>query len=136
MNTLGVVYERLGRYAEAIASQRESLIISRELGDRRGEANGLNSLGVVYERLGRYAEAIASQEHSLTLFREVGDRWGEAASLRDLGDALRELEHDVQAEATWQEALAICEALQISEADKIRERLAGLRSQAAEPTGR
>jgi tetratricopeptide (TPR) repeat protein len=135
LNSLGVVYERLGRYAEAIAFQQDSLIISRELGDRRGQAHGLNSLGVVYERLGRYAEAIAFQQDSVTLFRELGDRWGEAASLRDLGDALRAVEHDVEAEATWQEALAICEALQISEADEIQERLVGLRPQAAEPPG-
>ncbi|HEY2665796.1 MAG TPA: tetratricopeptide repeat protein, partial [Actinomycetota bacterium] len=86
---------------------------------RRGEAHGLNSLGVVYKRLGLYAEAMASQQHSLALFREVGDRWGEAASLRDLGDALRAVGHHMEAEARWQEALAICEALQISEADKI-----------------
>jgi tetratricopeptide (TPR) repeat protein len=132
LNNLGVVYQRLGRYAEAIACYQDSLTLSRELGDRDGEAASLNGLGVIYLQQGRYAEAIAYQQDSLTLFRELGNRHDEAETLRDLGDALRAVGRDPEAGVAWQEALAICEALQIPEADKIRDRLATLPSQIAE----
>jgi hypothetical protein len=42
---LGGVYERLGRHAEAIASQQDSLTLFRDLGDRWGEAASLRDLG-------------------------------------------------------------------------------------------
>ncbi len=126
LNNLGIVYERLGRYDEAIACHQDSLSIRRELGDRDGEANSLNSLGIAYERLGRYEGAIACQQDSLTIFRELGDRHGEAEALRDLGDALRATGRNSEAEAGWREALTICEALEIPEADEIRDRLATL----------
>ena len=96
------------------------------MGDRHGEAASLNNLGIVYERLGRYEEAIACQQDSLTICRELGDRRGEAEALRDLGDALRATGRSSEAEAGWREALTICEALEIPEADEIRERLATL----------
>ncbi|HKN50589.1 MAG TPA: tetratricopeptide repeat protein, partial [Actinomycetota bacterium] len=126
LNNLGMAYERLGRYEEAIACHQDSRTIFRELGDRHGEAASLNNLGIVYERLGRYEEAIACQQDSLTICRELGDRRGEAEALRDLGDALRATGRSSEAEAGWREALTICEALEIPEADEIRDRLATL----------
>jgi tetratricopeptide (TPR) repeat protein len=133
LGNLGAAYEALGRHEEAIACQQESLTLCRELGDRRGEANSLKNLGVVYLQQGRYEEAISCQQDSLTIFRELGDRHGEAESLRDLGDALRAVGRYLQAGVAWQEALAICEALQIPEADEIRDRLAALPTQVPEP---
>src|SRR5439155_3843956 len=96
----------------------------------------LNNLGIVYERLGRYEEAIACQQDSLTICRELGDRRGEAEALRDLGDALRATGRSSEAVAGWREAPTICEALEIPEADEIRDRLADLRAHAAESPGR
>jgi tetratricopeptide (TPR) repeat protein len=127
LGNLGAAYGRLGRYPEAITCQQDSLAVCRELGDRKGEAAGLNNLGVVYLRLGRYPEAITCQQDSLAVCRELGDRYGEAESLRDIGDALRAVGRDVEAEAAWQAALTICEALEVPEADEIRDRLATLR---------
>jgi tetratricopeptide (TPR) repeat protein len=135
LNGLGVAYERLGRYEEAIASHQNSLTICRELGDRHGEATTLNGLGVAYQRLGRYEEAIACHQNSLTNFHELGDPHGQAQTLGDLGDALRAVGRDQQARAAWHEGLAIWEALQIPDADNIRERLATLPSEVAEPQG-
>jgi tetratricopeptide (TPR) repeat protein len=131
-NNLGVFNWRLGRYEEAIACQQDSRTIFRELGDRDGEANSLNYLGVVHERLGRYGDAITCHQDSLTIRRELGDRYGEVKALRDLGDALRATGRNSEAEAGWREALAICEALEIPEADEIRERLVALPSQIAD----
>ena len=103
------------------------------MGDRLGEATGLASLGVVYFHQGRHDEAIACQEESLTIFREIGYRPGEAEALRDLGDALQAVGRGQQAGAAWQDALVICETLQIPEADELRDRLATLLSEVAQP---
>jgi hypothetical protein len=65
----------------------------------------------------------------------VGNRLDEAETLRDLGDALRAVGRDLEAAAAWREALAICEELQIPEANEIRDRLATLPSENVEPSG-
>jgi tetratricopeptide (TPR) repeat protein len=135
LNNLGNVYRRLGRHEEAILCHHDSLTIFRELGDRHGEALNLDNLGNVYRRLERHEEAIACEQDSLTIFRELGDRHGQAEAMRDLGDALRAVGHDCQAGVVWQEALAMYGALQVPEADKIRDRLAILPSEVAEPPG-
>jgi tetratricopeptide (TPR) repeat protein len=106
-NDLGILYERLGWYAETIACQQDSLRIFRELGDRRGEAASLNNLGNVHQWLGRYAEAIACQQDSLTIFRELGDRRGEAMSLTNLGIPYERLGRYAEAIACQQESLRI-----------------------------
>jgi tetratricopeptide (TPR) repeat protein len=133
LNNLGAVYRQLGRYEEAIACQEDSLTICRELGDRDGEGNSLNDLGVVYFRQGRYEEAITYHQDSLTIRRELDDRHGQADALRDLGDALQAAGRKKQARTAWHEALAIYEALQIPEADTIRDRLTALSPEVAEP---
>jgi hypothetical protein len=78
---------------------------------------------------------MACQQDRLAIRRELGDRHGEAESLRNLGDALRAVGYDLQAQGAWRRALAICDELQIPEAEKIRERLATLPSQVAEASG-
>ena len=85
-NDLGFVYQRLGRYQEAITNLQDSLAIFRGLSDLSGQAAGLNGLGLVYCRLGQYQEAITSLQDSLTIRRELSDRHGQAASLNNLGN--------------------------------------------------
>jgi tetratricopeptide (TPR) repeat protein len=47
-NDLGGAYVQQGRYEEARASLLESLRISKDLGDRRGQAATLGNLGVIH----------------------------------------------------------------------------------------
>ena len=135
LHDLGVVYGQVGRFEEAITSLQESRSIFQELGHRLGQADSLQGLGVAYGRVGRFVEAIAYLRDGLTLRRELGDRAGQAEALRDLGDALNTAAQHQQAQATWQQALTICEALQLPEADEVRARLASLQPETAEPAG-
>jgi tetratricopeptide (TPR) repeat protein len=82
-------------------------------------------LGIVYGRLRRHAEAISCLQDSLTIRQKLGDQYGEAETLRDLGDALQAVGHHQQGKAAWQQALAICEALHLPQADELRSRLVG-----------
>ncbi len=132
---LGMVYGRVGRFVEAINCLQESLVLSRELRNRSCQADSLQGLGIVHGRQGRFVEAIACLQESLTLRRELGEHHGQAEALRDLGDALQAGAQQQQAEAAWQEALIICEALQLPEAEELRGRLAALPPGTPEPAG-
>ena len=87
----------------------------------------MGNLGVVYMKLGRLREALEHQEESLKLYRELGDSYGQAEALRDLGDVLLANGNLQEAQASWQEALHLCEAMRIPETEEIRDRIAAIR---------
>jgi CHAT domain-containing protein len=107
LNNIGIVYESLGNYPEAIAQYEASLAIKREIGDRAGEANTLNNIGIVYESLGKYPEAIAQYEASLAITREIGDRATEAQTLNNIGIVYESLGKYPEAIAQYEASLAI-----------------------------
>jgi len=66
LNNRGLLLDGLGRYAESEAALRQSLELSRSLGDRYGEAVTFSHLGNLYEHTDARA-AIAHHERSLAL---------------------------------------------------------------------
>ena len=50
--------------------------ITRDIGDRRGEASARANLGEVFSSLGRYAEAREHYEAGLAIAQEIGDLRG------------------------------------------------------------
>jgi tetratricopeptide (TPR) repeat protein len=103
-NDLGVAYEFLGRYPEAIASHQASLAIRRMQGDGEGKAASLNNLGRVYEQIGRYQEAITCLLDSLTIYRDLADRHGQASSLGNLGTVYERIGRYQEASACLQDS--------------------------------
>jgi len=99
-------------YKDAIAAYQRSLKISREIGDRCGEATSLNNLALVYNSLGQYAGAIDFFQQSLEIARDIDNRRGEAASLNNLGLVYNSLGQYAQAIDFLQQSLEI--ARQIS----------------------
>ncbi|MFF6786296.1 BTAD domain-containing putative transcriptional regulator [Streptomyces sp. NPDC012510] len=71
LNNRGLVLESLGRYEESEATLRQSLELSRQLGDPYGEAVTFSHLGNLYKHTDARA-AIAHHERSLAL-GEVAD---------------------------------------------------------------
>ena len=61
----------------AIEYYEQALLISREIGDRRGEGHWLGNLGIAYAALGEVRRAIEHYEQALLISREIGDRRGE-----------------------------------------------------------
>jgi tetratricopeptide (TPR) repeat protein len=106
-NDLGVAYEALGRYQEALSSHHQSLTLSRARGDRKGQAASLGNLGRVYQRLGRYREAITSMRDSLAINRALGDRRGQAVNLGNFGTVYERMGRYQEAHASLQESLAL-----------------------------
>ncbi|MGB5770645.1 MAG: tetratricopeptide repeat protein [Crocosphaera sp.] len=99
---------------KALGSYYQALDISREIGDRNGEASSYNNLGLAYYSLGEYQQAIQYYQQSLAITTEIGAaegtrsaRNGEASSYNNLGNAYSSLGEYQQAIQYHQQSLAI-----------------------------
>jgi tetratricopeptide (TPR) repeat protein len=86
---------------------RESLVICREIGDRKGEADALNSLGTIKQNRGDLGEAERLYRESLAICREINDRKREATLLNNLGIIEQNRGDLTGAERLYRESLAI-----------------------------
>jgi tetratricopeptide (TPR) repeat protein len=97
----------LGRYAEAQEHYERQRALSREIGDRRGEAITAGNLGLVFHALGRYAEAQEHHERHRALSGEIGDRRGEGYALAGLASLAADEGDAERACRLHEEALAL-----------------------------
>src|ERR687897_436319 len=72
-------------YEEAARLCEESLVVARELGDKRGVADALSGLGRTAQRTGRPAAAVETYEEALEIYRELDDQLAVARSLEGAG---------------------------------------------------
>ena len=70
-HSLGSVYARQGRHAEARQVYRQALEADRRYGRRRGEGAVLNALAEIAREDGHLAEAESLYERSIAAFRDV-----------------------------------------------------------------
>jgi len=73
MGSLGILYNQIGSYEKAIKYHKKALIISREIGDRRGEGNQLGNLGIAYRNMGQVEKAIEYYQKALDIGKEIKD---------------------------------------------------------------
>ena len=59
--------------SDGTTHHKQALVISREIGDRRGEGADLGNLGLVYADLGEVQKAIGYYEQALVIAREIQD---------------------------------------------------------------
>jgi tetratricopeptide (TPR) repeat protein len=85
LDNLGIAHAELGDAKNAIAYHHQSLIIYREIGNRRGESIALGHLGNAYADLCDYRKAIEYYEQQLSIDREIGYQRGEGIALSNLG---------------------------------------------------
>ena len=88
LTSLGNVYDSLGEYQKAIEFHQQSLAITREIGDRGGEAKAWFNLGLTYYKLKRISEAKEAYLQSRELYQALGL----AADVQDCDDEIRQLE--------------------------------------------
>ena len=55
--TQAMIYEKLFKYVEAGKLYEKAISITREIGDRKGEAAACGNLGIVFSSLGKYDKA-------------------------------------------------------------------------------
>jgi tetratricopeptide (TPR) repeat protein len=85
LGSLGVLYQSVGQYEQALDCIQSQLEITRAIGDRLEESNALGNLGIVYQSLGQYEKALDCLENQLEISREIGDRLGASNALGNLG---------------------------------------------------
>ena len=101
----------LGDYAQATVRIEESLILFRQLQDRRGIAVALLGLGRVARDLGDGVRAIPYLEESLRLFRDEEDVPGMAWALQALGIVARDQGDYARSAASFAEYLALSQEI-------------------------
>ncbi|HEX5505900.1 MAG TPA: protein kinase, partial [Thermomicrobiales bacterium] len=100
-----------GDLGPGIAFLRESLELSRGLGDKRGIAFGLNGLAFLAHHQGDLARARALLEEALALFEARGDTFGRALILTNLGLVARSEGNIAEAVALQERSLALSREL-------------------------
>ncbi len=107
LGTMGLAHDRLAEVDKAIEYHEQALVISREIGDRRGEGNRLGNLGLAYADLGKIGKAIEYYEKALLIQREIGDKRGEGNQLGNLGLVYADLGKIDKAIEYYEKALVI-----------------------------
>jgi tetratricopeptide (TPR) repeat protein len=99
---LGQAHACCERYAEALASFQQALILYQNLGDRNGQAHTHLALGWISEQQNRYTQALNHGQRALRLYHAISHRIGEARALNNLGWYHAQL-------GDYQQALNYCE---------------------------
>ena len=88
---LGIAYQSVGNFKQAIEYHHQGLSIAKEVGDRAGEGIAYGNLGNAYQSLGNFKQAIEYNHQHLSIAKEVGDRAGEGIAYGNLGNAYQSL---------------------------------------------
>jgi predicted ATPase/DNA-binding winged helix-turn-helix (wHTH) protein len=107
----GVLGVEQGDYAAAEALIRESMEISRQLGNAEGAAVCLNALAVSARDRGDIPSARSLFEESLTVWREVGDPKAVASAVSNLANIVRLQGDNTRARSLYAECLSIFSGL-------------------------
>jgi CHAT domain-containing protein len=107
LNNIGLVYDGLGEYAQALKYYEQALVIRKEVGDKAGEGTTLSNIGGAYHHLGEYAQALKYYEQALVIAKQVGDKAGEGTTLNNIGGVYSNLGEYPQALKYYEQALVI-----------------------------
>ncbi|AHH96721.1 BTAD domain-containing putative transcriptional regulator [Kutzneria viridogrisea] len=84
---LGVVYNDLRRYEEAVTHYRLALEVYPDTEDRWMEGIATNALANTYVAMGRFDEAMPCLRRAAELFERIGNHWGAAWALQGTASA-------------------------------------------------
>ena len=71
LGNLGIAYQVGGQIEPSIEALQQSIVVCRELGDRRLEAIAISNLGEVYLKLQRYEEAEVALRKAILVGEET-----------------------------------------------------------------
>ncbi len=103
---------RLRDLATARALQEESVLLSREQGDKQNLAGALSGLALTMYRQNNIAAAIPLLQQSIISARESGDKWAIANSLENLGRLIFYQGYVNEARLLLEESVALSRALE------------------------
>jgi DNA-binding SARP family transcriptional activator/tetratricopeptide (TPR) repeat protein len=126
LNAVGWYHALLGDHQHALTCCEQALTLLQEINDLSGQASTWDSLGYAHHHLGHHDQAIACYRRAVDLYEDLGDRYYEANTLTHLGDAHHATSDFRAARDVWQEALAILDDLDHSDAYQVRTKLRDL----------
>jgi tetratricopeptide (TPR) repeat protein len=85
LNSLGGVFQRQGKFDEAVAAFEKSYELLVKLSDERGQAMVQNSFGGLWQRMKKFDKAIEAFERSYNLSVKLSDEIGQAMVCTSLG---------------------------------------------------
>jgi len=85
LNAMGVAYERLGRYNDAIKYYSESLTAKEEVGNKTGAATSLTNIAKINIFQGEYDKAKKMLNKALGVYQELNDSAGVADVMNTFG---------------------------------------------------
>jgi predicted ATPase len=109
--SLGILHSELAEYKASADAFRESLAISRRLGDRSAEVVALNNLGVSQRLHGSYDSAVRYLEEALAILRGDSDAAAVARTLTNLAATCVERGDVDRSRSLYAEAFQIFERL-------------------------
>ena len=99
INNIGLVYNRLGKYDEALKYYEKALDIFQKIDNRQQIASALNNIGNVYDNLGKSEKAIDFQQQAYRINKDIDNKRGMASNLINMGIAYASLsQHDTALE--------------------------------------
>jgi len=105
--SMGLAFEGLGEFKQAIRYYRKALAIVKEIGDKINESKCYTNLGIVCDYLGKPLKAIEYHEKALAIDKKIGDKAGESACYMSLGIAHRSLGNFAKAIEYYEKSLKI-----------------------------
>lgn len=110
LGNVGIAYQLLGEYSEALDYLQRALAIDTTEDDREGQVKRLNNMCGLYLEQGSVDEALNYSQRALSLASLIGDRRGESAALNNLALAHQDRGEFETARTMLQEARALDEA--------------------------
>ncbi len=107
LNTLAIIKENRGSYAEAYLLEAECLEILRPLGLPHAVAQVASNLGLTCTYIGDWDQALVYYEESLAAWKDLPEQEGKGHLLVNLGFALQSTGATTEAEERYREALDV-----------------------------
>ena len=102
---MGVIYEKMGKYASAENAYEKSLTYWQSVSDSIWQPTILNNLGVVQHLSGDFSNSFYNFEKALHYAHAAGDRRVEGYSLASIGDLYKDLDANAEALDAYQQAM-------------------------------
>jgi len=107
LNSMALICVALGQLQEALTFCEKTVPMTREIGDRVGEAFALSSMAVVFQRTGHPQEALAKCEQALSIVHEIKSRENRGIILSSMAQVYMGTGKLQQSLDLYEQALAI-----------------------------
>lgn len=107
LRDLALWHYQHGQLSVALEYGEQSLLLSRDVGDREGEVRTLNDMAGVYRDMGQLQQALVLFRQALDVTHEMGNLPGEALTLNNMGLVYHALRQPQRALELYERALSI-----------------------------